>query len=64
MKLWITIDNLDGSSTVHGPLYPDQIDTWGMLLRLSQSRIAGITFTNAEPLRHLIKERAEGSSSD
>lgn len=59
MKLWVTIDELDGTTVVKGPLYPDQIDTWGLLMRLSNSRIAGVTFTNAEPLRHLIQKPKE-----
>lgn len=56
MKLWVTIDQLDGSTRVRGPYHPDEIDTFGLLMRLADSRIAGVTFTNAEPLRHLLKE--------
>jgi hypothetical protein len=51
--LWVTIDNLDGTSTVKGPVYPDEIDTHGMLFKLSEAKIAGITFTRANPLDKL-----------
>ncbi len=57
--LWVTIDYIDGRTTVKGPLYPDQIDTHGMLFRLSERGIAGITFTNAEPLTFLRKQEEE-----
>lgn len=59
MKLWITIDQLDGSTLVRGPFHPDQIDTFGLLMRLSDSKIAGITFTNAEPLKTLLRDIKE-----
>lgn len=48
--LWITIDNLDGTSTVRGPVYPDEIDLTGLLFRLSRGDLATVTFTNAKPL--------------
>jgi len=51
--LWITIDDIDGKSVVKGPLYPDEIDTMGMLMRLSRGDIATITFTNASPLAQM-----------
>lgn len=63
MKLWITIDELDGSTVVRGPFNPDQIDTWGLLMRLSHSGIAGVTFTNAEPLKHLLKQGAANETN-
>jgi len=56
MKVWVTLDMLDGTSKVAGPLYPDEIDTRGMLMRLAHREFASITFTNAEPLRPLIKQ--------
>ena len=48
--LWITIDNLDGTSAVRGPVYPDEIDLTGLLFRLNRGDIATVTFTNAKPL--------------
>lgn len=57
MKLWVTIDRLDGTSTVKGPVYPDEIDLSGLLFKLSEAGIAGVTFTNAEPFRTLMKEK-------
>ena len=56
MKIWITIDQLDGATLVRGPYHPDEIDTMGLLMRLSNSRIAGVTFTNAEPLKNFLRE--------
>lgn len=56
-KLLVTIDYMDGRTKVVGPLYPDEIDTSRMLFRLSEQGIAGVTFTNAEPLTHLLKEK-------
>ena len=53
MKVWITIDNIDGTSAVRGPYYPDEIDTMGLLMRLNRGDLATVTFTNAEPLKHL-----------
>jgi len=57
--LWVTIDYMDGRTTVKGPLYPDEIPLQGMLFRLSEKGIAGVTFTNAEPLKHLMQEHKE-----
>lgn len=56
-KLLVTIDYIDGRTKVVGPIYPDEIDTRGMLFRLSERGIAGVTITNAEPLTHLMQER-------
>ena len=55
-KVMVTIDYMDGRSRVRGPLYPDEIDLTGLLFRLSERGIATVTFTNAEPLKHLLKE--------
>ena len=54
MKLWITIDNIDGTSAVRGPFYPDEIDLMGLLFRLARKDLATVTFTNAQPLQHLM----------
>lgn len=56
-KLLVTIDYFDGKSRVIGPLYPDEIDTRGMLLKLSESEIATITFVRADPLTKLVRDR-------
>jgi hypothetical protein len=59
-KLLVTIDYIDGRSVVKGPLYPDEINTNGMLFRLSERGIASITFANAEPLSEKNIELLEG----
>lgn len=53
-KLLVTIDYMDGRTKVVGPLHVDEIPLQGMLFRLSERGIAGITFTNAEPLTELM----------
>jgi hypothetical protein len=55
-KLRVTVDYMDGTTRVLGPFWPDDVDTRGMLLKLSESEIAGITFTRADPLTYLRKE--------
>jgi hypothetical protein len=60
-KILVTVDYMDGRSTVRGPLYADEINTHGMLFRLSERGIATITFTNAEPLSELIRQSEEKS---
>ncbi len=59
MALWITIDRLDGTTTVKGPVHPDEIDTYGMLMTLNRGDIAGVTFTRANPLEKLQKATRE-----
>ena len=54
--LRVTIDYMDGQTRVLGPLWPDEIDTRGMLFKLSESEIASITFTRAHPLTYLQKQ--------
>ena len=49
-RVLVTIDYLDGRSVVKGPLHPDQIDTFGLLMKLAAEGIATVTFANAEPL--------------
>lgn len=60
MKVWVTIDDLDGTTRVRGPYWPDEIDTFGLLMRLAQSELASVTFTRHNPLDSLIK----GGSND
>jgi hypothetical protein len=55
--LLVTIDYMDGRSTVKGPLYPDEINLTGLLFRLSERGIATVTFTNAEPLTELMRAK-------
>ena len=43
--VWITLDGIDGSSRVKGPLYPDEIDLTGLLFRFMLIRLP---HTNAE----------------
>ena len=58
-KLLVTIDYMDGRTKVIGPLYPDEVPLHGMLFKLSERGIAGVTFTNAEPLTHLMREKKD-----
>ena len=55
-KIWVTVDHVDGRSAVKGPYYPDEIQLTGLLMRLNEADLAGVTFTNAEPLRSLIRK--------
>jgi hypothetical protein len=48
--VWITLDDMDGRSVVKGPLYPDEINLTGLLLRLNTRDLASVTFTRANPL--------------
>jgi len=51
--VWITLDSIDGSSRVKGPLYADEIDLTGLLFRLNERDLATVTFTRANPLKAL-----------
>lgn len=53
MRIWITLDYIDGRSAVKGPLHPDEIDLHGLLFRLNERDLATVTFTNADPLNHI-----------
>ena len=55
--VWITLDDMDGRSVVKGPLYPDEINLTGLLLRLNTQDLASVTFTRANPLT--VKPREE-----
>ena len=56
MRVWVTLDKIDGSqSRIAGPLYLDEIDLHGMLFRLNQSDVVGITFSRADALQKLQK---------
>ena len=52
--VWITLDRIDGTSSVKGPLYPDEIDLTGLLFRLNERDLATVTFTRANPLKLLM----------
>ena len=51
--VWITLDGIDGSSRIKGPLYPDEIDLTGLLFRLNERDLATVTFTRANPIKAL-----------
>ena len=53
--VWITLDSIDGTTKMRGPVYPDEIDLTGMLLRLNEKDLATITFTRANPPEALQK---------
>jgi hypothetical protein len=53
MQVWITIDRMDGGTTVKGPFHPDEISLTGLLFKLNESGVAGVTFTRANPLNAL-----------
>jgi hypothetical protein len=54
MKVWISLDKIDGSqSRLRGPVYVDEIDLHGLLFYLSKSDVAGVTFTRADILSKL-----------
>jgi len=56
MKVWITLDKVDGSrSVVKGPIWLDEINTHGMLFYLNQADVVGITFTSADAFAKLAK---------
>ncbi len=57
--VWVTLDHIDGSTKVRGPLHPDEIDLTGLLFRLAERDIATITFTRANPLQALEKASHE-----
>lgn len=59
--VWVTLDSIDGTTKVRGPLYPDQIDLTGMLMRLNERDLATITFTRANPLAALQRASKEGN---
>ena len=56
--LLVTIDYMDGSTRVVGPVWPDEIDLRGMLFKLSEREIASITFVRADPLTYVKKNIA------
>lgn len=63
MKVWVTLDYVDGSqSRARGPLDTDQIDTFGLLMFLNQSNVAGVTFTRANPLDQRVISKLEGDA--
>ncbi len=53
--VWITLDSMDGTSRVRGPLYPDKIDLTGLLFRLNERDLATVTFTRANPITAMQK---------
>ena len=54
MKVWITLDKIDGSqSRLKGPVHLDTIDTFGLLFYLNQKDVAGVSFVRADVLNRL-----------
>ncbi len=55
-KVYITLDKIDGSrDVVKGPIYPDEIDTFGLLMYLNQADVAGVSFVRADLLNRIGK---------
>lgn len=59
MRLWVTLDKLDGSTEQRGPYDPDAIDTFGLLMYLNRADVAGVTFTRSNPIDRIIKQQKE-----
>jgi hypothetical protein len=54
MKVYITLDKVDGSkSRLKGPVYLDEIDLRGLLFRLNEADVAGVSFVRADLLNRL-----------
>lgn len=52
-KYWITLDYLDGTTKVRGPLYVDEIQTFGMLLSLNEANVVSMTISRSDPLNRI-----------
>ena len=61
--VWITVDSMDGTSTVRGPLYPDEIDLTGLLFRLNTGEFATVTFTRANPLQKMQRQQEKADDA-
>jgi hypothetical protein len=60
MKVWITLDMIDGSkSQLKGPVYLDEVDIWGLKLYLNRAGVAGVSFVRADLLNRLDKMEEE-----
>jgi len=57
--IWITLDSIDGTSRIRGPVYPDEIDLTGLLFRLNEKDLATVTFTRANPIAALQQAQKE-----
>lgn len=55
MRVWVTLDKVDGAeSVVKGPIYLDEINVQHMLVAyLTRADVVGITFTSADAFRKL-----------
>jgi hypothetical protein len=62
MKVWITVDTVDGQFSVRGPYHPDEIDTTGLLMRLNTRDLATVTLTNANPLKVLQRKQEDAEA--
>jgi hypothetical protein len=60
MKVYITLDKVDGSkSRLKGPVYLDEIDLRGLLFRLNEADVAGVSFVRADLLNRLDQVKGE-----
>jgi len=60
MKVWITLDKLDGTtSRVAGPVHLDEIDLHGLLFYLNQRDVAGVSFVRSDLLNRLNKSEED-----
>lgn len=55
MRVWITLDRVDGSQsrTTKEPVWLDEVDLRGMLFRLNEQDVVGVTFTRADVFEKL-----------
>lgn len=54
MRVWITLDKIDGShSRLKGPVYLDEVNLQGLLFYLNQRDVAGVSFVRADLLSRL-----------
>lgn len=64
MKVFITLDKIDGSqSRLKGPVHLDEIDLHGLLFYLNQSDVAGVSFVRADILNKLDQLKPQGMAS-
>ena len=62
-KLWVTVDYMNGNTRVIGPLSADEISLHGLLFKLSEKDVAGVTFTRADPLQRLKQKGLENGNT-
>lgn len=62
MKIWVTKDHLDGSTSKARLIDIDRFDTWGLLMMLQERDTASITLTKADLLTRLDRMESDESS--